>query len=582
MLKVKVNKAHTKARGLTKQRKQKKQHVHKKIRKPSHITSRSTASFTTTTTKIANNTLNQNTLEYNNTSASFGINKFKKSTTSKFTSLQNILQQHFGLNIRKFSTSTTPDNTQKTQVTDAPVENATTSIQSEATTNLKDNTQVDNNPDAPAAPEVVPKEQLDAANAAIKNAVDGTAPPTTSAQPAYAQFKRIIGANGSHKFEPTESYFDENGDECLVIYEASPEIVTKTLLERRRALLNLLAVAPGVALGSGYFIPAPYSYVMYAACAIVMAVNFARVYGLSAFVTKITAVWPQNRTEITSKLHNNLQEALMGLTPLPGESPFDLPPENEFQQRQKHNETILKKLKEEEEAKNRVDENGNPIPLTEEEVQKQEQNKAAAALEKLNAATKAQEKTENNIDDDDDGPTQPVYPQPGVDPMGRLFTFNPQAPDVLTWKFGWSDATQLHRDKDIPPLWERQNFAEQTRLWSQLPDPDFPEYLYVDRLNNGKNFLYQKVPLSSLAAVWSVPVVPPAIPQVTPTQIEGLQGIRHDAQAILLRADNTVTGLFPKFIKHDVAFNQLIFAANINARNEVKEKFEHVRGRMKL
>ena len=134
----------------------------------------------------------------------------------------------------------------------------------------------------------------------------------------------------------------------------------------------------------------------------------------------------------------------------------------------------------------------------------------------------------------------------------------------------------------VYPMYERTNFPEQVRAWSQLPDPDFPEYIYIDRLNDGKETLYQRVPLSSIAAVWSKPVVPPSIPQVSPELIDQAQTRPHDQMVLMVRADNTVTGLFPKFFKHDVAMNQFIFAANITARSESKGKFEQVRGRMGL
>jgi hypothetical protein len=180
----------------------------------------------------------------------------------------------------------------------------------------------------------------------------------------------------------------------------------------------------------------------------------------------------------------------------------------------------------------------------------------------------------------------PTFPQPGVDPMGRPFSFNLNAPDQLTWKFGWAETTRRTCKEDIQsgvyPMYDRAPFADQIRAWSSLQDCDFPEYYYIDRLNDGKSFLYQKVPFSDIAAIWSVPVVPPAIPQASPELIDQTQSRPHDQMVLMVRAQNTVTGLFPKFFKHDVAINQFIFGANINSRNECKDKFEGVRGRLKM
>jgi len=448
-------------------------------------------------------------------------------------------------------------------------------------------------------------------------AATSTTTAAPNGQPQYAHFRRAVPKT-KQTYTPTESYFDENGDECLVIYEVDQETIQFQLRERLRSLANALILGPAVMAASAYVLPSPQSYIMIFFAALFMIVNGGRVYGIHAFVTKMTAVWPQERSDISVKMRGNLNEALIGLTPLPGEDVDNnsYTEENEFEQRQKHNFTITQERRAQYEKKKALKkaqhgDGDDDVRDGDNNDNDNNNNKAATGEENVNSTQNAVNSVNNTVNNDtihsntdhnnttpitqNDTPKTesqqekiqvPIFPQPGVDPMGRVFSFNLNAPDPLTWRFGWSDMTRRAAKTDVQagtfPLLERANFSEQVRAWSDLPDPDFPEYIYIDRLNDGKTPLFQKTPLSEIAAVWSVPIVPPALPQITPKLIDQLQPRPHDQMVIMVRASNTVTGLFPKFTKHDVAINQFIFGANLNARDECKGKFEGIRGRLKL
>lgn len=410
----------------------------------------------------------------------------------------------------------------------------------------------------------------------IEEVASTEAAASGSDTPAYAKLQRKEAP-----FVPTESYFDENGDECLVVYQADEESLQRVRQERTRGLINLLGVGPAVTGISLVFLPSPWSYLMMGCVALFAVKNCVRVYGLTAFVTKIVAVWPKESSEITSKLVSNLNEAYQGLHPV-----FqDEQTETEFQSRQKHNEQIQQEAEQKQQQHTEQ-------PDQQQHEQQQNQSVAEDALQKLTQATDSVAASEES-DELNDKKKQiedenPIYPQPGVDPMGQRFSFHQNSPDNLTWKFGWNDATRRAAAINAaanglqPPLFQRADWTEQVIAWKKLPDPDFPEYLYIDRFNNGSKPLYQKLPLSNLTALWTAPIVPPQIPQVVPEQIQALHKLPYDQSLCMVRAQDTISGLFPRFVKHDVAMNQILFAANINARNEVSPKFEQIRGRYKI
>jgi hypothetical protein len=117
-------------------------------------------------------------------------------------------------------------------------------------------------------------------------------------------------------------------------------------------------------------------------------------------------------------------------------------------------------------------------------------------------------------------------------------------------------------------LIDRVSFREVIENWRNLEDADFPETVTVEEIGLSSADKIRNVPITRVESLWFGHNMPDVLPFLNERTMAALSDAPHPTVRYVTVNDGRACMMFAKFVKNIHAFNQLIFAANLNSRKK--------------